>query len=276
LLRQHISKRIVSIVVLATLLSHSIVQACEPIEPTILVKCSNLETAILANQQVEAGDTREDIRRRWVNNTVDHLLAIIPDCAEDMVPVVEVFEQEIIKWLDNKNKRGAFLDRNLILEPYSPERYSQLQKNKNSLLSCSYEEFRRHADWLIVFETNRTYCGLFGVIPGTCPNVILSTGQFLAYLVTNIKLNTIPYIIGSLLTGVAIVGVWLILLENQMAMHWRNIFILSVVILPIGLLLIMLPVWIVAQIGGWVLISYILALWYKLLRSKSFMLNKRG
>jgi hypothetical protein len=264
LLRQHTSKRIVLIVVLASLLSHSIVQACEPIEPTILVKCSNLETAILANQQVEAGDTREDIKRRQANNTVDNLLAIIPNCAEDLVPVVDIFEQEIIKWLDHENKRGAFLDRNLVLEPYATDRYSQLQKNKNSLLSCSYEEFRHHDDWLISFETNRPYCGLFGITPGACPNVILSSGQFLVYLVTNININTIPYMIGLLLTGAAMVGVWLILLENQIVMHWRNIFILSIALLPIGLLLIMPPVWIVAQIGGWILIFYILALWYKL------------
>jgi len=243
------SVRITIITILASILSYSIVQACSFPEPQIIIKCSNLEASIEADNQSP-------------NDTFKNLQAIVPKCAEDLTPVLDSFKQEITKWLDHKNKR-FLLDRDLILEPYSVERDSELQKNENNLLSCRYEESKHVGNWLIIFETSRTYC-LFWHAPGEpCPNIFFSLTRFLFYLATTLNLTTLPYQLGSLLTGAAIIYIWRALLKNRPAMKRSKIVALSIVIFALELFLTIMPFWVLGQTIGLILFFYVLVLWYK-------------
>jgi len=267
--------RIALIATLASLLSYSIVQACSPVEPTILVKCSNLEVSLIADSSPIAGESYDDIQKRWADNITKKLQAVVPDCAEDLSPVLDSFEQEIIKWLDYKNKRNAFLDGDLILEPYSTNRDFELQYKKNSLLSCSYEDYKHIGNWLIIFETSRVYCHTSVMNSlGACPTIIFSLGHFLFYLVTNFSLTASPYLASLFLAGTIIFYIWWILLKNRPVLKLWKIIALSMVILAVELFLIVMPFWLPGQIIGWVLFFYILVLWYKHLKNKKLVSNQ--
>jgi hypothetical protein len=142
--------RSITLAILAGILSYSIVQACSLPAPIIYVKCSNFETSIIDySLSPLAGETYEDFERRWAHDIFENLHAVTPNCAEDLSPVLATFEQEIVKWLNLK--KSGLLGNSLILEPYSAERASELQKNKSRLLSCRYAEYQQVGTWLIVF-----------------------------------------------------------------------------------------------------------------------------
>jgi hypothetical protein len=260
--------QIVLITILASLLFHSIAQACSLLEPTIRVKCSNLETPILAYISRADSETLEDFQRRIVEATIQNLHEVIPDCKEDLIPVLDAFEQEIAQWVAFKNRR-ILLDRDLILEPYSIERKSEIQKNKSNLLTCRYEVSKQVGNWLIVSKMGRPYCYTFWYTTGgMCPVVVLSLGHFLYYLVSNVSLASLPYLVGLLLAVGTITYAWWRVLQNQPAIKPWKIISLSAVILIIELFLIVMPFWIQGQIIGWILLFFLLVLWYKQLKDK--------
>lgn len=251
---------IVLMAFLASLLSYTIAQACSPISPRILVKCSNLEASIEGGSPPVAGDTYESALKKRVDATINNLLAVAPECEEDLTPVLPTFEEEIKKWLDYRNKRSAFLDGDLILEPYSAARDSELINRTNNLLSCDDEEYKHIGNWIIIFETSRPYCHL---VPGTCGSIILSLGHFLFYLVANISLTTLPYLAGLLFAGAAIIYAWWRILKNNSALKLWKILVLSSAVLVAELFLMIMPIWLPGQLIGWVLFFGLLVLWQK-------------
>ena len=256
------------LITLLVSLSYSIAHACSIIAPTIRVKCGNRETLILAQEGLAISGTSEDYQKRVADETIKNLHAMIPNCKEDLTPAIDAFEKEIIQWLDVQNRR-ILLDRDLILEPYSMERESEIQKSKNNLLACRYEESQRIGNWLIVSELGRPYCDTsWYSSPGMCPTITLSLGNFLFYLVTNVSLVSLPYLAGLLGVGGAIIYSWWVLLKNQPVMKLSKIITLSIVILLIELFLIVMPFLVLGQILGWILLFFILVLWYKKLKSK--------
>lgn len=255
--------RSILITILVSMLSYSIAQACSLIAPTILVKCSNLKTPILAHESRAIGETSEDFQKRVIDQTIMNLHAVTPQCKEDLTPVLDMFEQEIVKWIEFKNRR-ILLDRDLILESYSLARESEIQKSKDDLLSCRYEESKHVGSWLIVFEKGRSYCYTYWYNRGgMCPVVILSLGHFLFYLVTNLNLVSLPYLVGLFLMGGAIIYVWWKLLKNQSTIQLNKIVALSAIILVIEFFLIVMPFWVLGQIIGWILLFFLAVLWYK-------------
>ena len=269
------SSRIILISILTVLLSYNVVYACSPIEPTIFVKCSNLEVSIVANRTPTEGDIYESVQERWVNDTIKNLYAIVPECAEDLTPILDSFEQEIVKWLDYKNKRGAFLDGDFILEPYSAGKDSELQTNKNSLLSCGYAEYKHIGNWLIIFETSRPYCHTFWFAGGMCPSIIFSLGHFFFYLVMNFSLTTLPHFIVLLIAGSTTTYAWWIFLKKRPKLTRLKIISLSVVVFILELFLIVMPFWLWGQIIGWVLFIGVLVLWYKYLKNGEYVSNQK-
>ena len=259
--------QIVLITTLASLLSYSIAQACSIIAPTIRVKCSNLETSILAQRGRGISETPEAFQKRMVEETIKNLHAVIPNCKEDLTPALDAFEQEIMDWVIFKNRR-ILLDRDLILEPYSIERESEIQKNRNNLLSCRDEESKQIGSWLIVSERGRPYCQTFWYgPPGMCPTAVLSSGHFLFYLMKNLSLATLPYLAGLLFVGGTIIYLWWKLLKNQPVMKLWRLITVSVVSLAIELFLLVMPFWVFGQFIGWMLLFFLLVLWYKRLKN---------
>lgn len=265
------STRATLIAILASILSYGIAQACSPVDPTIIVKCSNLEVSIGADIPPEAGDTYEDIQNRRTTYALKNLQTIVLDCEEDLRPVLASFEQEIIKFLDYRNRNGTFIDGDLILEPYSIEKDLELQIDKNRLLSCGYNDSKHVGNWLIIFETSRTYCyDYWPTGGGWCPSTTISLEHFLLYLVTNFNLTTAPYLAGLLLVIVASIYFMWKLLKNRPVMKLWKIIALTIVILASELFLIVLPFWLIGQIIGWSSLFYILVLWYNQLKHKKF------
>jgi hypothetical protein len=260
--------QIILITILASILSYSIAQACSLIAPTIFVKCSNLKTSILAHESRAIGETFEDFQKRVIDQTLKNLHAVTPQCKEDLTPALDMFEQEIVKWIEFNNRR-ILLDRDLILEPYSIARESAIQKNKDDLLSCRYEESKHIGSWLIVFEKGRSYCYTYWYDRGgMCPIVILSLGHFLFYLITNPSLVSLPYLAGLFLMGGVIIYVWWRLLKNQPIIKLNKIVALSAIILVIEFFLIVMPFWVLGQIIGWILLFFLAILWYKRWKAK--------
>lgn len=245
-----------------SLFSYSIVNACSILEPTIIVKCGDVETSIRAFEAHLDGETPEDYQKRVEAKTIENLQAASKNCKEDLSPAFETFKKEIIAWL-RKDKR-ILLDRDLILEPYSIERDNEIQENKNNLFSCRYEESQHVGDWLIVFKTGRPYCLTYWYSPGgMCPVIVLSLGSFLLYLITHLSLTTLPYLAGWLMASGAIIYVWWMLLNNRPVIKWWLSFVLSLVIFVVALFLIIPPFWVLGQVLGWVLVFGLMVLWHK-------------
>lgn len=259
------------IVFSATLLTFSIVYACSPVEPAILIRCSNMEVSIGPNSGRIDGETYEDMQERWVKETTNNLLAIAPDCKEDLIPVLVSFQQHVITWLDYESKRGAFLDGNLILEPYSVEKEGELSTEKSNLFSCSYSEYEHVGDWLIIFETSRPYCHTYWHVGSTCPRVIFSLGHFFFYLVANFSLKTLPHLIGLLVAGSSTTYIWWIFLNNRQKLSRLKIISLSTVVFIVELFLTVMPFWLWGQIIGWILFIGVLVLWYKYLKNDEYV-----
>lgn len=269
--------RALLISVFVSLLSYGIVLACSPVEPRVLLKCSNQEFLIEGTALPVEGETYESRLKRRVNATIESVLAVAPRCEEDIAPALPAFEQEIIKWLDYENYgRGAFLEGDLVLEEYSTDRDTQLQKKKNNLLSCGYEEYQHVGNWLIVFRTSRSYCYEFWYALGSCPSIVLSLGHFLFYLIANFNLQSFPYLLGLLLIMTIIISALWRILQNRPLMPWWKIIVLSVAILTVELYLLVVPFWLIGQIIGWVLLFYILLLWYKQLRNKMYVFKAKA
>lgn len=262
--------RIILIAILAALLSDGIVYACSPVEPRILIRCSNMEVSIGPDTGRMEGESYDDMQERWVKETMNHLLAIVPECEEDLVPILDSFDQEITVWLDYESKRGAFLDGDLILEPYSFEKEAELSREKDALLSCSYAEHKHIEEWLIVFETSRPYCYTFWYVAGMCPSIILSLGHFLFYLVTNFSFVALPYLAGLLIAGATIIYAWWKFLKNRQVMKLWGIVTLSIMVLIAELFMIVMPVWLFIQVIGWISFFGILVLWYKYFQSAKY------
>jgi hypothetical protein len=255
--------RIVLATILVSLLSYSIVYACSIIEPTIIVKCSNFETSIIAFESRSENETPENYQKRVIVKTIENLHAVSPNCKEDLSPVLETFEKEIAVWL-NRNDKRILLDRDLILEPYSTEKDIEMHKNKNNLFLCRYEESQHIGDWLIVFKTGRPYCLTYWYSPGgMCPVIVLSLGGFLLYLLTNLSFTTLPYLAGWLLISGAIIYAWWMLLKNRPAMKQWKLLVISLIIFVVALFLIIPPFWVLGQIIGWILVFGLIVVWYK-------------
>jgi len=249
--------------ILLSLIFYSIAQACTLIEPTIVVKCSNGTTPIRAFESRQENEALENFHKREANKTIENLHAVISNCKEDLSPVLNEFEKEVVLWL-KKDKR-ILLDGNLILEPYSTDRDTEIQKSKNNLLLCEYQESKHVGNWLIVFYTGRPYCHPFWYAGhgGMCPIVVMSLVGFLFYLVTNLSLTTLPYLAGWLLASGTIIYAWWMFLKNRPALEWWKALVLTIITLVVSLFLIIPPFWISGQVIGWVLVFGLMVLWYK-------------
>lgn len=260
--------RAVLLAILASLLTYSLVKACSMIEPTIIVKCSNLEVSIRAESPPIENDTDNDAQEQLAKETFVNLQAIVPKCAEDLTPVLEPLSQEIINWFDSADQRRAIFDGNLIFEPYSSDRAFDLEKNKNNLLSCDYGEYKQIGNWLVIFETSRPYCQAFSYILGSCPSIVLSLESFFVYLVTNFSIATLPYLAGLLFASVTTTYLWWQVLRNRPALKLWETVVLSLIVLMGQLCVMVVPVWLPGQVIGWILFFGILVLWYKQLINK--------
>jgi len=118
-------------------------------------------------------------------------------CVEDLKDITPIFDQEVQNWMSTKKE--YFLGGNLVFEPYSADRESELIESKNAFGNCHYEDFKKVSNWFVVTETSRDYCHLTGGGGGMCPQATKSHFQFFEFLLTNPNANTLPYLLGYLI-----------------------------------------------------------------------------
>lgn len=236
--------RVVSLVCGLSLLGYEVALACSPVPPLVQVECSNA-----ANQIFVRSD-----------NVHQKLTDIATVCNEDMTPAMDEFEQSIAEWINPKDRR-LFLDGNLIFTPYSVAKEADMQKGRNDLLSCHYEDYKHVGGWLIIMETGRPYCGTLWYTAGSCPAVIFSLSSFLIYLVINPSLTDMPYLIGFAVLVVLVIGCWLYYFRRRSLPNRRRIAIESLGLVPLVLILVLFPLWLPLQIVGWFAGCYLVARW---------------
>ncbi len=264
----------ITIAILVSLLSYEVAQACSPAEPMIWVKCSNTQVPILSNRQPRSGEAITETRNLWLEDTYKNLSKVVAICNENLRPVINVAREKIQSWVNNRKR--TFLDGDLIFEPYSSMREMQLQKGKNDLLSCSYEEFERIDNWLVITKTSRAYCQDFWYSPGACPDIIFSLSLFLIFLAINPNLTTLPYLI-LFIVMIALLGkAWLLFLKGRSPISRRRLAIESLILFPLTLHLIFIPTWFVGQLGGWIMGTYLLARWMRPIVSVWQVSSKQG
>ena len=179
------------------------VYACSPAPQTVIIKC-DIEDSLLQqnttclnddcsvnvskNQYGELYLNLQDSRDRiYINerygikfygfygqedaSSYSQILQYLDSiCVENLDDIKPTFAQEVQNWMSTK--KGYFLGGNLIFEPYSTSRESELVESKNAYGNCHYEDSKRVGDWFIVTGTSRDYCYLTGGGGGMCPSAI--------------------------------------------------------------------------------------------------------
>ena len=125
-------------------------------------------------------------------------------CVENLNDIKPTFIQEVQNWMSTK--KGYFLGGNLIFEPYSSDRESELIENKNAYGKCNYEDFKKVGNWFVVTGTSRDYCYLTGGGGGMCPSATISYAKFLGFLLSNPNSSTFQYLAGYLITFGIFIG----------------------------------------------------------------------
>lgn len=222
--------------VFALSLSNS-VWACSPAETAVSIKCDiedslfqqnttcliddcSVNISINQNRELHLNipDSRDIIyidetygiqfygfyREEYTSN-YSHLLPYLDSvCVENLKDIEPTFAKEVQNWMTTK--KGNFLGGNLIFEPYSTDRESELIESKNAYGNCHYEDFEKVGNWLVVTQTSRDYCYLTGGGGGMCPYAIKSHLQFIGFLLTHPNSDTIPYLFGYLIAVVIAIG----------------------------------------------------------------------
>lgn len=134
-------------------------------------------------------------------------------CVENLDDVKPIFDQEVKIWISTR--KGAFLGGNLIFEPYSISRESELVKSKDAYGNCHYEDFKKVGNWFVVTGTSRDYCYLTGGGGGMCPSATISQIKFFGFLLSNPNSNTLPYLLGYLIALSLAIGFVIYLFKRK-------------------------------------------------------------
>jgi hypothetical protein len=109
-----------------------------------------------------------------------------------------LLSEAVVAW--NAGSRGAPLDRDLTILPYTIEAERDALRANANLFQCHYFEIRQIGDWLLLAETGREYCPFVSVFSADlCPHIRFSHTGFMFYLLTHINWVTLPYLIGFVL-----------------------------------------------------------------------------
>ena len=265
------------------------VWACTPATPTVIIKCDIEDSLFQQNTTCLIDDCSVNISKNqygilylniqdsiiYINERYgiqfhgfyrqedtsiysEYLPYLDSVCVENLNDIKPTFVQEVQKWMSTK--KGYFLGGNLIFEPYSTDRESELIESKNAYGNCHYEDFEKVGNWLVVTETCRDYCHLVGGGGGNCPHATKSHLLFIGFLLTHPNVNTIPYLFGYLIVlGVAI-GFIVYLFKRKELKHFFkpnkfNITFTSVLGIPTFLLFLLLTG--IEQIIIWIIGYYI-------------------
>lgn len=121
---------------------------------------------------------------------------------------IEEIKPILVEEIDNSN--GS-----LSIVKYSSDREAGLIKEKKSYLDCIYQDYKKAGDWLLIdYSAERSYCYPTYTSGGTCPMIRVSYINFFGFLLTNLNVEAIPYLIVYLLFFV-IIGMALIYLARR-------------------------------------------------------------
>jgi len=126
--------------------------------------------------------------------------------ADDINEISPILFDEIDRYYGNFR---FFLKGQMKITPYEAIKEQQLQRSREQLLGCHYDDYKRAGNWLIIQRTSRSYCYL-GPHSISCPITIISYPQFLSYLLSDIGGPTLPYLAALMIllggTGLVLVS----------------------------------------------------------------------
>lgn len=222
------------------------VYACSPAPQTVVIKCDITDSLlqqdttclnddcsvnVSKNQYGELylnlQDSRDQIyinekygirfygfyRQEDISNYQQLLSYLDSICVENLNGIKPTFTQEVQNWMSTR--KGYFLGGNLVFEPYSTVRESELIESKNSYENCHYEDFKKVGNWFVVTGTSRDYCYLTGGGGGMCPSATISYTKFFGFLLSNPNSNTLPYLAEYLIAFVVIIGFLVYLFKRR-------------------------------------------------------------
>lgn len=113
---------------------------------------------------------------------------------DDISEIEQILIQEMDRWawIKEGNK--------LIITKYSPEKEKEFADRKKQFRSCFYFDYKRVGNWLFTYTGLYDHCYFTVARPTTCVNgTAIQPIGFFVFLLTNMSIATIPYLIPYLI-----------------------------------------------------------------------------
>ncbi|MFH1506004.1 MAG: hypothetical protein ABIE94_03350 [archaeon] len=127
----------------------------------------------------------------WRSDAPDYekvFAAVDAICVDNLDDIRPIFAEEVEHWL--ATDKGMFAGGDLEFKPYSVEKEAKLAELKEEYTRCSYYEYKKAGDWLVIAGTSRDYCYLKGGGGGMCPSLVIDYSKFPGHLVANPSVYT--------------------------------------------------------------------------------------
>jgi hypothetical protein len=244
-------------------LGYSVAGACLFPRPRLVVKCD--EQVIYSSyslNSLEDGNSRAMLEKR--DAIYKEAVANATLCKGDFEGIEEAFKQNIVEWAETRNL-SSFWGDELLVEPYTQAKETQVSMSQNNLLSCLYFTSEKAGEWLFITAHAREYCRN----TGTCYHKkTVSYPYFFLYLINNLSPLTFTYLFVYVAAFGITIAFWLFLLKSLKLQP--SLGKLGVDLLIISPLYLFFATFLVSNWGeqlGWLMMTYIAASFIQLLLS---------
>ncbi len=189
----------------------------------------------------------------------EELVRIEDICRQSLADIKPVFSERVGRWTAEEPPYVAKGGPTLIFEPYSPTRELVLLAGARAYGSCAYQRYERIGSWLVVSEQVRSYCYDNNRLVScySAPDTF-SHSLFVWFLLNNVSISTLPYLIPYLLGTLVFVAFLVHLARRWALLHWLKPGVLRVILtVGVSLLLICSGRWL--DIPLWTGVAYLSA-----------------
>jgi len=152
---------------------------------------------------------------------------------DDISDIRQVLIQEMDRWAWAKEGNE------LIVTKYSQEKEKEFADRKKQFRACYYFDYKRVGNWLFVYTGLYDHCSFTVARPTTCVDgTVIQPIGFFVFLLTNIRIATIPYLIPYLI-AISIFGVVIRRLVRRKESRKKLWIFLKPSIMRVGLTIVM-------------------------------------
>ena len=115
---------------------------------------------------------------------------------DDISEIKQILIQEMDRWAWKKEGNK------LLITKYSQEKEKEFADRKKQFHSCNYFDYKRVGNWLFVYTGLHDHCYFTQGLHSTCidgSSTAMHPVKFFVFLLTNISVKTIPYLIPYLI-----------------------------------------------------------------------------